>query len=138
MDMRYLIRLAEGIETEEGAAPKPTKPDGGSYPERLKDNWAISDYILEYATNDEDADEIADNFEGCHAVLKLCPVDELVPGDSDHTMPHSKMIEKYKKLPIETMPPIVVEDDVVQDGNHRLKVAKELGFSKMWCYEVVR
>jgi hypothetical protein len=76
-------------------------------------------------------------FRGTHAVLREIPVAELREGDSDHNIPSKAKEKRYRKLPLSTMPPLVVEDGEIQDGNHRFRVAVAGGAQAVWCYDVI-
>lgn len=107
-----------------------------SFPERLNDADAIANYIAELSDYDVDTEFVAEVFEDCCAVLAEVPVANLIEGDADHNIPDKKKQVRYNKLLADTMPPILVEDGVIQDGHHRYRAALVRGESTILCYVV--
>lgn len=103
----------------------------------LKDEYEIAEYIEHYSSDDVDFDLVVDYFRGAKAVLKIVPIDFIKEGDSDHNIRSKRKETKYKKMPLETMPPLVVENGIIMDGNHRFRVAKELGATEIKIYDIV-
>lgn len=103
----------------------------------LSDEQAIAQYIDENSSAHVSAEEIEEYFSGCGAILKLVPISELTEGNPDGNVASARKQKKYDKLPLETMPPIVVENGEVMDGNHRYRSAMKAGAQSMWCYVVV-
>lgn len=110
--------------------------DQGHWPPVLKDRWAIADYIESVASAYVDNEYIAEHFRGCRAVLKRVPIAQIEPSDEDHNIPSKAKERRYAKMDPATMPPIVIEDGVIQDGHHRYRVAQKLGMTEMLCYVV--
>jgi hypothetical protein len=86
----------------------------------LADNVAIAEYIAALSTNAVDEEMIEDLFRGCSAVLKLLLLDSLCEGRADGNIRSYAKKRRYAKKPVRTMPPIVVDEGDIQDGNHRL------------------
>lgn len=116
--------------------PKPIE-NGEPFPERLNDAWEIAAFIETYATYEVDEDMIVDLYRGCHAVLKLMPIDQLREGGRDVNLQNPANERKYQKMDLKTLPPILVDNGKVVDGNHRLRASKKRGLTHMWCYVVI-
>jgi hypothetical protein len=71
-----------------------------------------------------DPDEVEGMLGRCTAVLKEVPIDSLKGGFADANLRDEKREKEYSALPLGEMPPIVVQDGVIVDGNHRWRVAK--------------
>lgn len=106
------------------------------WPETLSDADAITDYIAGIAPGHIDYELIRDYFRGCRAVLKLVNVLDLEPGNADNNIPNKSKERKYSKMDISTMPPLVIEDNKIIDGNHRYRVAINRGLTEILCYVV--
>lgn len=96
----------------------------------LKDNFEIAQYISHISTNEIDIEVAEEYFFGCFAVLKEVEVDHLKTDNEDHHLPNKKKKRKYQSQPLETMPPLVIENFIIIDGHHRYKALKVLGVKK--------
>lgn len=103
---------------------------------RLNDHFEIANYIEELASKPIDKQLVEDYFWGCNAILKECLVKNLFIGDEDHHLPDKALEKKYLKLPLETIPPIIVENNKIVDGNHRYRVLEKLKVKKVWIYRI--
>jgi len=61
----------------------------------------------------------------------------LIEDDENQNIRSLKKEKKYGKLPAETMPPLIVENGIVRDGNHRLRVAKRNKLEEIIIYDIV-
>lgn len=111
-----------------------THPKG--YNTHLKDEHDIADHIESTSTGHVDHGLMVDYFRGAHAKLKRTPVQEIETGDSKHNIPSKKKQAKYRKMPSETRPPIVIEHGKIVDGHHRYRDAVKKGESHIWAYHV--
>jgi hypothetical protein len=109
------------------------------YPQELKDEYAIADYIEELDSS-ANADAFRDGNFGKHikAVLKTIKINDLKEGDGDHNQP-----SKQKQTRIEMkskngkpFPPILVDGKTVIDGNHRFRFAKKRGDKDILAYVI--
>lgn len=126
-----LMPSSETPSTEDaaGAPPKP------NFPEQL-DGRQIADHIINHAGSTVDEELVHDNYIGAKAHLKSVPIDSLTPGGVDHNIPNPSLEKKYSKMDPATMPPLVVEDGLVMDGNHRLRILQSKGYTHAWIYDV--
>src|SRR5271157_5173620 len=109
------------------------RPQG--FKDRLDDR-EIADYVETYATYDVDSELVQEHFRGAHAELMLLPIASLRPGGRSTNLQSPENERKYMKMDINTMPPLLVENGKVLDGNHRLRVLKKKGLTHAWCYVV--
>ena len=102
----------------------------------LKDNFEIAQYISHISTNKIDIEVAEEYFFGCFARLKQVEVDYLKTENENHHLPNKKKEKKYQALPLETMPPLVIENSKIIDGHHRYRALKSLGVKKIKVYEI--
>lgn len=101
----------------------------------LKDSDEITDFIVKFSTDFVDEELIREYFFGCRAILKKVPVRTLKLEDPAHHTRDRKKEKFYQTLPLKTMPPLIVDDGKVVDGNHRFRVAKKKGRKWILIYE---
>lgn len=124
---------------KEVVPPKPVERIKGgmqAFSEKL-DAQEIADFVETYSTYPVDNEFIYEMYNGSHAELKLVPIAELTEGGRDHNQQSPKNEAKYEKMNLKTMPPLLVENGEVKDGNHRLRASKKRGLTHMWCYVVI-
>lgn len=114
----------------------PLDADRVPYPARLKDRFEIARHVHGLSDGDVDLEVIEEHFWGCVAELKLVDVASLKEGDPDGNVRNVAKERRYTKRPVRTMPPIVVADGKVEDGNHRLRVVRAKGLRQVWAYVV--
>jgi hypothetical protein len=109
------------------------------YPKILEDDWAIAEYVHSVSSEKSDVsvEFVREMFRDCMAELRLMNVKDLKPGDPAHNIPDKNLEKQYLKMNPETMPPIIVENRTVMDGNHRFRVAKKLGMTQIWAYDII-
>ena len=103
----------------------------------LNNSDEITDFIIEFACSPIDEELIREYFRGCIAILKSIDISYLQEGDESQNIRCIKKEMRYERLPIETMPPLIVENGIVTDGNHRLRVARKNGVKKIAVYDIV-
>lgn len=106
------------------------------FPPLLKDSRAIANYIEEWSTTYVDTLMIEECFLGCKATLQEVALSQLTEGNPDNNMPSKSKEKQYSAMNPKTMPPILVENNQVQDGNHRFRVAKKLQLKTIWAYVI--
>lgn len=102
----------------------------------LKDNFEIAEYISRISTHEIDIEVAEEYFFGCFAILKEVDVDHLKTENENYHLRNKKKEKKYQTKPVETMPPLVIENFVIVDGHHRHNVLKVLGVEKIKVYEI--
>ncbi len=107
------------------------------FKEMLKDADEITSFIIEKSANDIDEELVLEYFWGCKAILKSVEIDSLLIEDTNHHVQLESKERSYQKLPIETIPPIIVEDGKVIDGNHRLRIAQKKGLKRIIVYDII-
>jgi hypothetical protein len=113
---------------------QPPYPAPEGYELFLADADAIADHIEECSPTEVDHEFIYEALRGYGAVLKFVPMGEISLGNVDANVAVASKEKKYKKLPLESMPPIFLEEGEVTDGNHRYRVALAKGAIGMWAY----
>lgn len=102
----------------------------------LHDEFEIASYIEENSPYEVDTDLIRDLFFNCHAKLKEVEISLLVKGSEESNLRDIKKENKYSKMNIETMPPIVVCDGDIQDGHHRVRVLESKNITTVMAYVI--
>lgn len=109
-----------------------------TWPQALSNASAIAEHIERFTAGHEvDVEFIEEHFFGMGAHLESVPIDQIEEGPADSHMADKKKEKSYARLSLATMPPIVIENNIVCDGNHRLRAARALGAKSIWCYIVV-
>jgi hypothetical protein len=106
------------------------------YPPILADAHEIAEYISEVSGDYVDVEFIEENFRDCSAKLEMVPIASIIEGNGDHNIKSTKKERAYMKMSPETIPPLVIKNFEVMDGNHRLRVARKLGLTELPCYVV--
>lgn len=104
----------------------------------LYDEKEILNFIVSIASEQVDEELILEYFVGCKAVLEEVLVANLQEGNLNSNIRSKSRERKYGRLPSRTMPPLVVEDGCVVDGNHRLRVLKTKKIKKARIYIIER
>jgi oligoribonuclease (3'-5' exoribonuclease)/8-oxo-dGTP pyrophosphatase MutT (NUDIX family) len=103
----------------------------------LKDSTEIADYIEVQSADEVDREMIEDLFAGCSATLKRVPLDQISSGPENNNLPDASKEKKYLKMSVDTMPPLVLDENLqIIDGNHRKRVAEKLGLKEVWAYVI--
>lgn len=104
------------------------------WPDRLKDPEGIAGYVSELSSYEVCEEQIEEQFHGCHARLAWIELSTLTMGDDDHNVRENDRQAEVDSLPVATMPPLLVEDNVLQDGYHRLRRLLADGVTHHWVY----
>jgi hypothetical protein len=103
----------------------------------LKDAEEIALFIYQLSNYSINEEFVSEYFTGCKAILKSAPVERLFEGDRNHNIRSPKKENFYYDLPIKTMPPLIVENNVVVDGNHRLRILKKKKIKRVLIYDII-
>ena len=103
----------------------------------LKDAEEIAEFIIEFSSEPVDEELIKEYFWGCQGILKQISTNDLRQEDSHHHILNEQKLKEYRLLPIATMPPLIVENNYIKDGNHRFIVAKQKEQEKIYIYDIV-
>jgi hypothetical protein len=106
------------------------------YPKTLANAQAIAEYIASVSSSYVDEEFIEEYFWGTHAILRELPIDSIKEGPADGNARSEAKERRYLKKNPETMPPLVVENGEIEDGNHRYRVSVAQGKKTIWCYVV--
>ena len=107
----------------------------GEWPKVLPDARAVARYISDLDPR-VDEEMIEEHFFGCHAVLKLLPVEGISEGPEDSNIRSVSKEKAFSKMDLAKQPPIIVEDGVIRDGHHRFRVAKSKGATDVLAYVI--
>jgi hypothetical protein len=107
------------------------------YASTLPDGRAIAQYIASIASGYVDEEMMEEYYRGAKAILSEVPIASLQEGPEAGNIPSKSKLRRYQKMRLETMPPLVVQDGAIEDGNHRYRAAKASGAETVWCYVVV-
>lgn len=110
--------------------------NGHPFPEILNDGYEIAAFIETFALYEVDEEFVAEQFRDDRAVLKLIPMDQLHEGGRDANLQVPANEKKYQKMDLQTLPPLLVRDGKVLDGNHRYRASQKRGLTSIWCYVV--
>ena len=102
----------------------------------LANQHEIAAYIAEYSSDEVDFSLVVDFYHGAEATLQRVQIADLTERAADANVPCATKQAMYESLPEATMPPIVVEGGVVQDGNHRLRACIARGLLNVLAYVV--
>lgn len=116
--------------------PQPEWPKPQGFPDVLPDGRALADYVISVCVGEVDEEFVEEFFQDCAARLAWVPMDQIQEGPKDNNIRIKSREREYARMPLATMPPLVVENGTVQDGNHRYRVARSLGAKGLWCYVI--
>ncbi len=102
----------------------------------LQDNRAIAEYVARLSPYEVCKEQIEDLYIGCKAVLEWRALETLKPGNADGNQADSERQKACDALHLKTMPPLLVDGDKVEDGNHRLRALMKRGVTHFWVYSI--
>lgn len=114
--------------------PAWTKPEG--FPDYL-DSEGLAEYVIDLCGQEADPEFIRGAMEWRVGQLEWIPMDQLREGPKDTNIRSLRLEKKYSQLPIETTPPLLVDENgEVVDGNHRFRIAQAKKAVGLWCYRM--
>lgn len=102
----------------------------------LSDERAIAEYVARLSPYDVCNEQIEELYKGCKAVLVWRALNTLTPGDADSNQPENTRQKACDELRLKSMPPLLVDDDEIVDGNHRFRSLQKRGKTHFWVYEI--
>lgn len=115
---------------------EPAWPKPQGYPDVL-DAEGLTEVIVELCGQEADPEFVREAMEWRTGTLEWVPFEQLREGSTDINIRSANLEKKYSKLPIETTPSLIVEEDgEVVDGNHRYRIAKAKKAAGLWCYRL--
>jgi hypothetical protein len=114
---------------------RPHAESGEPFPDTLHSAREIASFLVS-VQSDYDVDAVEQQFEDHEAVLRLIPSYDLSAGSGDH---HARSVSKEKRFATmnpDTMPPLLVQNGEILDGNHRFRVGIAKGQKAFWCYVI--
>ena len=112
----------------------PAIPAG--WPPVLADRFAIAAYIEQWSVGEIDVEMVEEHFRDGVGHLRMVPVGELSQGGADTNVRVASREKRYARMDPSTMPPLLVADGLIEDGNHRFRVALKRGETHVPCYVV--
>jgi len=114
---------------------------GDEYPAVLENEQEIADYCASTVADISAGVQFEEvnfrnRYRGCRAILQLIPSDRLTEGWEGDNQRFPARELRYGKLDPRTQPPLLVQDGVVHDGNHRLRIGRKQGKTCFWSYDV--
>lgn len=107
-----------------------------TYPRAIS-NQELVDYIVDHS-EDADPEMVQNLLRGGSGIKKEVRVRDVIPGPEEVHLQDPWKINEYRRMPIETRPPIVLDQEyVLIDGHHRWQAAKENGEDYIDAYVVV-
>jgi gamma-glutamylcyclotransferase (GGCT)/AIG2-like uncharacterized protein YtfP len=105
------------------------------HPSTLADEIEIASWIVQHAPHELDFETLRLLFSGRCANLKRVPLDSLREGALErfHQDPGKEML--YKDHTEDSMPPLMVIDNEVQDGHHLFRALKKKGLPSVLIYD---
>lgn len=107
-----------------------------AYAKELKDSRDIADYIDGLSKGFVDTELIEEMYHGCSATLKDISASKLKEGPKDANIPSAAKEARYAKMKPSTMPPLMVDEGVIVDGNHRFRAGLSKGMTIFPCYVI--
>ena len=101
----------------------------------LANEREIARHIVRTSIEEVELEFVEGRLFDSHAVLRKVRLDALKPGPEDNNLPDERKAAQYARLPIETQPPIVIEDLQILDGHHRYRRTQETS-DTIWCYDI--
>lgn len=107
-----------------------------AWPEFLENAEAIAEYVADLSPYDISLEQIEELYFGCRGRLAWVDLSTILLRDEDHNMPTKARQKKVDSLPVATMPPLLVDDSVLEDGYHRMRKLMKDGITHHWAYVV--
>lgn len=110
---------------------------GVQWSPELNDSYEIADYLESISASPLNWDDMVNNWKGCRAVLKRIPINEIKPTYADIHAHFPERDEAYANMDPNTMPPLIIDKGIIEDGYHRYRAALKMGLKELLCYVIV-
>lgn len=107
-----------------------------TWPEFLESSEAIAEYVADLSPYEISQEQIEEQYFGLRGRLTWVELSTLVLRSSDHNIPSKSRQKAVDSLPVVTMPPLLVDDSVLEDGYHRLRKLMKDGVTHHWAYVI--
>jgi DNA-binding protein len=106
------------------------------WPEFLESSQAIAEYVSDLSPYEISQEQIEEQYFGLRGRLTWIELGTLVLRSEDHNLPSKSRQKAVDSLPLATMPPLLVDDSVLEDGYHRIRKLLKDGATHYWAYVI--
>jgi hypothetical protein len=106
------------------------------WPEFLVSAQAIAEYVSELSPYAISEEQLEEHYHGQRARLTWLDLSKVILVSDEHHVPSKKRQKAVDVLPVETMPPLLVENFCLDDGYHRFRKLIQEGVTHHWAYMV--
>jgi hypothetical protein len=106
------------------------------WPECLASAQAIAEYVVGLSPYEVSEEQIEEQYFGCHAKLTWLDLSAVLLESGDHNLPCEDRQKSVDDLPVSAMPPLLVDQSVLQDGYHRFRKLMNEGVTHHWAYVI--
>jgi len=106
------------------------------WPEFLANAQAIAEYVSELSPYEISEEQLEEHYHGQRARLTWLDLSKVILASDEHHVPSKKRQKAVDRLPVETMPPLLVENFCLDDGYHRFRKLMQEGVTHHWAYVV--
>lgn len=117
-------------------AQTPISAKDRAWPESLASAQAIAEYVAALSPYEVCEEQIEEQYFGCHARLTWLDLSTVTLESGDHNLPCESRQKSVDGLPVATMPPILIDQSVLQDGYHRFRKLLSEGLTHHWAYVI--
>lgn len=117
-------------------AQTPISAKDRAWPESLASAQAIAEYVAALSPYEVCEEQIEEQYFGCHARLTWLDLSTVTLESGDHNLPCESRQKSVDGLPVATMPPILIDQSVLQDGYHRFRKLMGEGVTHHWVYVI--
>lgn len=105
-----------------------------TWPEFLESSEAIAEYVADLSPYEISQEQIEEQYFGYRGRLTWVDLSTLLLRSEDHNIPSKSRQMAVDGLPVVTMPPLLVDDSVLEDGYHRFRKLMKDGVTHHWAY----
>lgn len=106
------------------------------WPLFLQNPSAVADYVSNHSPYEICSEQIEEMYIGCRARLRWTALNEIRLGPSSNNMEDETRQKICNHRPVETMPPLLVDDGQIMDGSHRFRSLMLKGQTHFWVYHI--